>query len=636
MNMKYSKIIIISGSVGILLGSSLPLVDILNLKSYNISKSPTSDLQFSEKNLEKEDSSSVSNFKNAIKMSKSTERMKALFEVLSHSNLQTLPKFLEELSKPDSRLDENLLVAVITRWAELDAVNAFDYFNSYPNETLSRKYIKLLYRVWVEQDEVRALESISKIDDFQARTIAKQNLVEFLALHNVHEALRIAVDLRENESDNFLIYRALREFAHKDPNSAMDIALTFDYNSSQSKMSAMTNVMSVWVENNREEALAWTSSLKNLHEKEKMQKLVIDHWSRHSPKEAAQYISDLEKGPFRSKLTGSLIYNLADKDPQFALRWVKENTASHEKDYKLKVIFQRWAENNPEDLYKYANEIKSEELRNYGYKQVFESFVKKDLTKAIKLLEDIALTQDTKLLGAILSNSSQTWIQNNPESAIEFLDKIPDGVTKDDFLDTLAHTWSYKNPVDTIEWIETLPKSKSKNRYINSALNHLVQKDLSAASRYVETIQDDPQLASEACKTVFTKWCEYDPEKATTWLLQFEDHITSKFSYNATYKWLQRDVDEALEWLEKLPRGHTRDNSISAVVEKFYLEDPEIALEWAETITDGNARNKNIKKIANNWIRQDKATALSMLKNSSLSSTDIDKIVGDLYLKIEN
>lgn len=286
---------------------------------------------------------------------------------------------------------ENLLLRfVVERWSSSSPESALDAMSEVESHSLRKQLQQVVVRNWAHTDPRSILEELDLIP----------------------------TDLRARTQEN-----ALKTIARSSPEEA--IALTLDLETSANKMTLLSEIASIWAEQNPDAALAWALDNQEISfSPSELVSSVVTGWSRRDPSAALNWI--LTEGDwleFRSYTISDILRNLADVDPEIALQralaqpvepdrlGLEHQVISHiaQNDFQLaKAMLQRTREG--------INRVNS--YAAVGIAMVSASHGK----EALDLARDLVDADRTSYVSTILSQ----WIGRDAHDLVDTLSQISD------------------------------------------------------------------------------------------------------------------------------------------------------------------------------------------------------------------
>lgn len=190
------------------------------------------------------------------------------------------------------------------------------------------------------------------------------------------------------------------------------------------------------------------------------------------PKRAMTYSSTL-KGGEKFMATSSALRTWTRLSPESALAWAKTEGAG------ITMDFGRGGpgggeEDGPKD--------------NFALLSVVSQLAKSDLDKALSTAASMELGRFGDRMVDTLANEMIS--QRGVDASKAYLDALPAGAFRDQYLQQLASPLAKKDPEGTAKWLASMPtteNSDAKRRALGTTLENWARNDFGAASSYLST-----------------------------------------------------------------------------------------------------------------------------------------------------
>ena len=236
-----------------------------------------------------------------------------------------------------------------------------------------------------------------------------------------------------------------------------------------------------------------------------------------------------------------------------------------------------------------------------------------------KIDPDSALNWVGKLSGDVKDNAVhaafQTLSHRDSEAALRLVAERTDLPNREDIARGLAGGWAKTEPEKALRWALGLPPDIAKGA-VKQSVEHLAEKDFSAAVRAVESMEAELQgsVVSELAGRV------NPAESAAVVALverQPEGDARADAARALMSKWAPQAPEDASRWLAAQPPGASRDQAIVGFSRSLAKENPEAALEWTATIGQPALRRERLDDQFAEWAKADRGAAESWLSSST-------------------
>ncbi|MFZ0615052.1 MAG: hypothetical protein WAN16_01190 [Chthoniobacterales bacterium] len=190
-----------------------------------------------------------------------------------------------------------------------------------------------------------------------------------------------------------------------------------------------------------------------------------------------------------------------------------------------------------------------------------------------------------------------------------------------------------------IAYVTQLPAGPMKSRGLQALLVTLAQKDPTKAVGLLDQISPGEPL-SQALTFIGASWAMTDKKAALDWANQQADpQVKSQILAGVTQGMAQKAMDlnepnRALEILQSLPAGDSRENGIQSVLFQLSQNDSKGAVGYAMKLPSSENRDNMISSLADRWMRNDPQGALDWygaLTDPKLKERVSGNMIGILY-----
>ena len=175
------------------------------------------------------------------------------------------------------------------------------------------------------------------------------------------------------------------------------------------------------------------------------------------------------------------------------------------------------------------------------------------------------------------------------------IQKLPEGASKDSFVEGLAIGMGNKDPASAASYVATLPEGKTQN---------------------------------SAAASVIGQWTSTDPAAAAQWAAGFKGEAREQALNTVISAWGFRDPEASARWLSELPNDTAKQAAINTYLGGLLNEYPYYAATVVEGMTDESQRHASISSIFQVWKRSDPGEAERWLNTTSLPKEQIRQILG--------
>ncbi|HEV2692175.1 MAG TPA: hypothetical protein VG347_04705 [Verrucomicrobiae bacterium] len=216
----------------------------------------------------------------------------------------------------------------------------------------------------------------------------------------------------------------------------------------------------------------------------------------------------------------------------------------------------------------------------------------------------------------------QSWAAQDPQSAIDQRQQIPDHDAGGQVLSAILATWAGQKPDAAVNWLETQPDSAAlpagtwRNLMIADLFDVWSAKDINAATTACQLLPEG--IAKEkAWEAVLAQRIQKDPASAAQYVTNLPAGDARQTAIEALCtSW---DDTNALAWAQSLPATTERNSATDRVVANVATKDPQTASQLAARLPD--LSDAVLTKIATTWFQRD----FSAATNWGISLPDSDR-----------
>jgi len=347
---------------------------------------------------------------------------------------------------------------------------------------------------------------------------------------------------------------------------------------------------------------------------------VVSALATKDPSRALALADSLNEPQLKRQVRSMAVSSLAQKDPARALALAMESPDARDGDYSFSMIFHQWARKDPEAA-----------------------------KAAVARLSGRQAEQARMALVSALA-------QQDPKKAWEFAKTLPAGGSNNysDPRVQVIQSWSQAEPQAALQAAITIPESGPRSAAISAAVNSWAGSDFTAALKYAVAIEDagtrgdifqnlshNPNASrrelldavlehmppgdkfQQAVGSVLSAWAREDPEAAARAAMDLPaGRAFSNVASQIASQWITsaKNKQDVFNWVNKLPEGEARRNSMQSIFSTWSAEDPQAAVRSLSTLT-AEDRKQALRAVASGWSR----TAPEVVLQWSASITDADE-----------
>ena len=436
----------------------------------------------------------------------------------------------------------------------------------------------------------------------------------------------------------------------------------------------LESIGSAWAETDLKAALAWANQQTDSKIKDAILEGVIPSMAKTDLQGALAYAEKLGPGDTMSLTDGDLhdrtisqVFENAARDGQGALALMQSLPEGRTKDLAARGIIKFMSENDPQAAMDLATGIGAVRIRYDVMGSVAESWFKNDPAAATQWMQSLP-EGETKDLASI--TISRLMAQNDPQAALDMATKIGDSNWRTEAQENVVWQlgeWSKKNPAAALQWMQSLPEGQTKDIVSSTISREMAARDPQAAFDIATGIGDSDRRTA-AQENVVNQWSEKNPAAATEWMQSLPEGLTKDLAASAVSRSMaendpqasmdmasgigdsklrteaervaaiflyEKDPAAAIQWMQSLPVGQTKDSAARGISSMMSNGDknpqPAAAMDMASGIGDSNLRNEAQGSVAIAWMSHDPAAAIQWMQSLPEGQTKDSALQGFIY-----
>lgn len=278
-----------------------------------------------------------------------------------------------------------------------------------------------------------------------------------------------------------------------------------------------------------------------------------------------------------SGLVESMRNVLAHQNPENIIEHLRASRKSSYQKAMLPLVMQLWADHEPEAAVRYASEMEAAEGRLELTAIALESMAKSDLDSALKWVEQTDTIREQEFLYAAVYAG---YAEHHPREAMLAVQKMIPGHGRDQATAKIAEVWAETDARAVFDWIETQSVNRDLHEVYGMAMVEYIRQDPDDAGLVIRELSPGDQ------KTVLA--CQY------------------------THLLAESDIGRAMDWVESLPEGPAKQQSMGLVVEAWFDVDSERAFEFARSGSE-EQQAELLKRVALKMAMKDPVAATGSL-----------------------
>lgn len=413
-----------------------------------------------------------------------------------------------------------------------------------------------------------------------------------------------------------------------DADKAKRLLLELSGNYDEKSARLKTELLKRWAHLDPKEALAYVEKLPNTRLGNEMKGIVIQTWAEQEPETSLEYVSKLDGytrwgGSSRDGAVSSAMISLALKDPDKAFQWAKDHLANPKYQEMTSEAFAILVDIDPVRAGAIAQQLPGGQPymnpRERAIDTIASSWASKDRDAAMSWASSLSsLTDRNKALNSVIT----TWGFDDPPAAAAYAAKNLTADSRRNVFQALFSSWAMNDFQAVTDWIKQESNPKVRAEANTSVVQGLSYASVKKAADYLLTLEPGEEQNS-AVWSVSYQMAEEDLNDALDWLHKLPAGAQRNATQNVVREWAQEDPKAALDYALTHETGELQTAMISAVANQWGNRDPQEALTYARSLPAGDKRDQMIKNMISSWASQDPKAASAVV--SAMPDSDKER-----------
>ena len=298
---------------------------------------------------------------------------------------------------------------------------------------------------------------------------------------------------------------AVNAFAKRDPKAAMAMLEKMD---PSARNRALPNAVQQLIKKDSAAAIEWMRNEPDSFAKFR----AISESGYTLGREAPEAAIDLAKeiSELKNNALSGAFSTLASQDLDTALAKAEDWKGDPQYDNIMSQIASGYARKNPEEALAWANTLEGN-ARSNAMSNAMSQLASNDPTLAVKHLDDLGLSADDQTYQNSFKNTASNWARQDPVSAAEWIDTLPDSNMQTNAIGDVADRWARIDPVSASEWIGVLAEGQARDQASQRLANRIQREDPEMATAWAGSIGDE-NTRNNALSNVYSQWIQMDAE----------------------------------------------------------------------------------------------------------------------------
>jgi hypothetical protein len=382
---------------------------------------------------------------------------------------------------------------VLKTIARDDPQRALKLAGSHLNSELRADALSDISSIWLSRDPDAALEWINSLPA-NDRNHAIEGSIRQAMSDDIVNAVKLVESMPSGSGNSHHYYSIASRWADADPDAAAEWVKGIE--SVQAKAKAMNGLISNLVGSDPKKAAIFLEEA-GINSKNTSQiGSIVAAWEATDPGAALDWMNGLDlQGEERSAAIKSTVKELASQDPERASVYVQTLTDPNERESSAISLMSSWARVDPDAAKNWAMTHLEGESKTQALGSLINQLSEHDVNSAISLYDEMLQTlpkEDTdKHLSVITSQITSNWAQNDPNSASEWLLKLPEGSYRSSSISQLVDRWGDHDIDGAANFVLSLKDGNTRDQAVARLAQDMNRIDPEAAMEWAQSIGDE-------------------------------------------------------------------------------------------------------------------------------------------------
>jgi hypothetical protein len=543
---------------------------------------------------------------------------RAWLDLFQQISADDMPEVLNFVSKNcAANIQRVLQKSLFSQWADIDPRGALNFANHLSNKEDRRTAMSIIISDWSANDPTAAAAWAKQLPAGSFRIEVLHDVISGMAASDPRGALDLYQSSGANSGTFDFPFQLLGSifgaWTAKNPMEAAQAAAQLPFGD---RRLAREIIASTWAAMDSPAAMDWARTIPNIDDKNLAMQNILSQWSRTDPASVAEWIRQMPEGSTKQNMLIQIERQLAVSDPKFALELAQSlKRSDFAKENLIRDAVAKWAQQDEAGALAYAQNLPSGAERVTALTSVLNVMSAHDPKAALSLLSQLPQGQaQVEVINGIANGLAQT----DPQAAVTFaVQNLTAQGQLNIFMHNMANNWAGKDLNAAKNFWQNVPEGPTRDSFMEGLVSAIVENSVQDAATYISGLPGHEQ--SRAIGTLMTRWSADDPESAAKWVASLNDpHAQASAYQDLLVGWAHSDPARASEWLSALPENESRQNLAQTFVSYVGFDRPELAAPWAASLTDADERNKAIQRVAASWLQTDADSAKAWLATTSL------------------
>lgn len=371
---------------------------------------------------------------------------------------------------------------LFSRWADLDREGAWKAAQMTKIHRQKTQALSIVLSHIAKNDPRAAKELHASLDNKALQQATLWGISSALISSDPQEALKFLMEDGHSPWQMEQYENLFSARAGQDPDAAIAALAELPPGNKQQAYQGIVQALS---QKDPEEAFAFAETIKNQQWRSQAIQAIVGNLAMSDPDTALSYLDSLPRGQARQNALSSIASVLMSSDPSRAMSWIESNLQGAEKHKALGNLVQTLSHSDPQ-----------------GAAELYDRFASCAPTDE---------QQNEWIQGA--RNITSQWAAADPESAKDWVLKMPAGELRTSSLSQLVDSWGNTDVTGAANFVLTLAAGAERDQAVSQLIYDVRHEEPESAFLWAESISDDSKRENAVRKTI-DHWKQDDPQAA--------------------------------------------------------------------------------------------------------------------------
>jgi hypothetical protein len=482
-------------------------------------------------------------------------------------------------------------------------------------------------------EPIARLKRLASITNEFNRTRAVSEIADGLDEAQIREALAELerTHVREREQ---IISRLLHRWAKLNPRAAIDYVMSIK--PANERGIALEAAIQGWTEVDLAAARDWTLALREPLRQRALRGLIVG-LAENDPKEAIAMISQVHREWYGS-LAETIFDQWTARDPREAAAQAARLSKGDFQSEALNIVAERWASMDVNGAREWAEQLWEQKISRLGFEigtgltiparhdaitTVLQAWLEQDPGSAIQWIQQ--LPDDNKRVDFMATLFSVEGDRDPEQAARLITENLPPGDLRNKLLKDLSFRWSLSDTTGMFAGIARINDPEVQKLLLPEMVQSMLPEDAKAAIALAQSVGGPKK--ERTISSALAGWSMADSVAAAAWVAQ--QPANARYYFSIASQWVRRDAEAATAWVGQLPAGAAKDRFLSQVAVNMRMDymEPSLATRWVEQISDAKLREEAYINIAKTWLSRETESARAWIETAPLSQPLKDELL---------